>query len=75
VIPPGTKLQETVFPVDHVQQVGGKWTQTPLLPEVVALNETAKQFTGKEVRLFLRLLINDKRENVTLTFKIANMVQ
>ena len=33
VIPPGSKLQETVFPVDHVQQEDGKWKQQPILPD------------------------------------------
>ncbi len=95
VIPPGTKLQETVFPVDHIQQEDGKWTQLPILPDVAYifdsefLNELkaktswvqhayfpgTKQLAGKEVRLFLRLLVNDQKQNVTLTFKIASMIQ
>lgn len=91
VIPPGTKLQETVFPVDRVQQVDGKWTQVPILPELAyifdeqflreqawaraAYRPGTKNFTGEEVRLFLRLLVNEQKQNVTITFKIANMIQ
>jgi hypothetical protein len=95
VIPPGTKLQETVFPIDRVKQEDGKWMQVPILPEVAYifdrrfLNELrartswvqhvyfpgTAQLAGKEVRLFLRLLVNDQKQNVTLTFKIASMTQ
>jgi hypothetical protein len=99
VIPPGTKLQETVFPVDHITQVDGKWKQLPILPETAHLidPETArkraldrasmripepdlyrpgmKMLAGKEVRLFLRLLVNDQKQNITIPFKIAEMVQ
>ena len=92
VIPPGTKLQETVFPVDHVQQVNGKWQEVPLLPEKAYLYEPGferemraaigdyyhpgtKLLAGKEVRLFLRLLAGDQKQNVTIPFKIADMVQ
>ena len=99
VIPPGTKLQETVFPVDHVKLVDGKWQQEPILPEIATLidPELARQrsldraashiaepdiyragmknLTGKEMRLFLRILVNDQKQNVTIPFKIADMVQ
>lgn len=99
VIPPGTKLQETVFPVDHITQVDGKWKQVPLLPETAHLIDPElarkrsldrasmripepdvyrsgmKMLAGKEVRLFLRLLVNDQKRNVTIPFKIADMVQ
>jgi hypothetical protein len=94
VIPPGTKLQETVFPVDRVQQNSGKWTQLPILPDVAHLFDKerlqelrgtprwghdylpgTRQLTGKNVRLFLRLLLNDQKQNVTVTFKIVNMTQ
>lgn len=99
VIPPGTKLQETVFPVDRIKQVDGKWTQTPILPEMAriidpevarkrALDRASmgipepevyrpgmRSLAGKEVRLFLRVLINDQKQNVTIPFKIADMVQ
>jgi hypothetical protein len=34
-----------------------------------------KNLTGKEVRLFLRILVNDQKQNVTIPFKIADMVQ
>jgi hypothetical protein len=34
-----------------------------------------KLLTGKKVSLFLRLLVNDQKQNVTMTFKIANMIQ
>jgi hypothetical protein len=37
VIPPGTKLQETVFPVDHIRQLSGKWKQSPILPETARI--------------------------------------
>jgi hypothetical protein len=76
IIPPGTKLQETVFPVDHVKQSDGKWSQEPLLPSQLSVRApSAKPLTGKELKLFLRLLVNDQKQNVTLTFKIANMIQ
>jgi hypothetical protein len=92
VIPPGTKLQETVFPIDHIRQVDGKWKQVPLLPETAELVDAQwlalmrvpepdiyrpgmKMLAGKEVRLFLRLLVNDQKQNVTIPFKIADMVQ
>lgn len=99
VIPPGTKLQETVFPVDHIKQVDGKWKQTPILPETARIIDPQvarqrsldrasmhipepdlyrpgmKMLAGKEVRLFLRLLVNDQKQNVTIPFKIADMVQ
>jgi len=77
VIPPGTKLQETVFPIDHVRQEDGKWIQVPILPELTSGNEPnmirPKDLTGKEVRLFLRLLVNDQKRNVTIIFKIVHM--
>jgi len=41
---------------------------------VDALQET-KQPAGKEMRLFLRLLVNDQKQNVTMTFKIVNMTR
>ena len=99
VIPPGTKLQETVFPVDHIRQADGKWMQVPLLPETAVLMDFQwarqkslerasirmpepdiyrpgmKMLAGKEVRLFLRLLVNDQKQNVTIPLKIADMVQ
>jgi hypothetical protein len=95
VIPPGTKVQETVSPIDRIQQEDGKLVQLPMVPDVAYLfdpqfvNELkpkapwvqhaylpgAKHLAGKEVRLFLRLLVNDQKQNVTLTFKIANMIQ
>jgi hypothetical protein len=63
VIPPGTKLQETVFPIDRVRQEDGKWTQVPILPEFAYIPgmTKSKDLTGKETRLFLRLLVNDKK--------------
>jgi hypothetical protein len=99
VIPPGAKLQETVFPVDHITQVDGKWKQIPILPETAHLIDPElarkrsldrasmripeplvyrpgmKMLTGKEVRVFLRLLVNDQKQNVTIPFEIAQMVQ
>jgi hypothetical protein len=95
VIPPGTKLQETVLSIDRIREEDGKWTQLPILPDVAYifdkhfLNELkaktswvqhvyfpgAKNLTGKEVRLFLRLLVNEQKQNVTITFKIAGMIQ
>jgi hypothetical protein len=79
VIPPGTKLQETVFPIDRVRQEDGKWTQEPILPELANMGQTGttrpKDLTGKEARLFLRLLVNDQKQNVTITFKIVKMIQ
>jgi hypothetical protein len=76
VIPPGTKLQETVFPVDHVKQTREGWSQEPLLPADRSVGApSAKPLAGKELRLFLRLLVNDQKQNVTLMFKIANMIQ
>jgi hypothetical protein len=95
VIPPGSKLQETVFPVDRVQQEDGKWTQQPILPDTAWIFDRqfldklrkqttwvhhvylpgAKELTGKSVRLFLRLLVNDQKQNVTVSFKIVNMIQ
>jgi hypothetical protein len=99
VIPPGTKLQETVFPVDRIKQVDGKWAQTPILPETAriidpevarkrALDRASKRMpepefyrpgmrslAGKEVRLFLGVLVNDQKQNVTIPIKIADMVQ
>ena len=90
VIPPRSKLQETVFPVDHIRQVDGRWKQVPLLPDIAVVSDPGnesngpepnyyrpgtKLLAGKEVRLFLRLLVDDKKQNVTIPFKIANMVQ
>jgi hypothetical protein len=91
VIPPGAKLQETVFPIDRIQQEDGKWTQLPILPDVAYIFDEqflsevkwaqhvylpgTKQLAGKELRVFLRLLVNDQKQNVTLTFKIASMIQ
>jgi hypothetical protein len=99
VIPPGTKLQETVFPVDRIRQVSGKWKQVPILPETAHIIDPQvarqrsldrasrrmpepdiyrpgmKDLTGKEMRLFLRLLVNDQKQTVTIPFKIADMVQ
>ena len=97
VVPPGTHLQETVFPVDRIQREDGKWTQVPMLPDRAYIFD--KQFlselqsgpldgwvnhvylpgrtnlTGKEIRLFLRLIVGEQKQNVTVTFKIVNMVQ
>jgi hypothetical protein len=99
VVPPGTKLQETVFPVDHIRQVSGKWKQVPILPETARIIDPqverrraldrasmrvpepeiyrpgSKMLAGKEVRLFLRMLVNDQKQNVTIPFKIEDMVQ
>jgi hypothetical protein len=99
VIPPGTRLQETVFPVDRIKQAGGKWKQVPILPETAYITDPQvarqrsldrasmhipepdiyrpgmKMLAGKEVRLFLRLLVNDQKQNVTIPFKIADMIQ
>jgi hypothetical protein len=76
VIPPGTKLQETVFPIDRIKQKSdGSLYQDPLFPEVVQNGSSSKppldSLVGKEVRLFLRLLVDDQKQNVTIAFKVA----
>jgi hypothetical protein len=94
VIPPGTKVQETVFPVSRIEQQEGQLSQRPIIPaeawiigDQKRLQELRadrlrrmylpgdKELAGKSVRLFLRLLVGDKKENVTLTFDIAGMAQ
>jgi hypothetical protein len=37
VVPPGSKFQETVFPVDRVVQEDGKWVLKPILPDTAYL--------------------------------------
>jgi hypothetical protein len=82
VVPPGAKLQETIFPLSHIESKGGKWKQQPLLTEEVLYEDgssapktPAPDLTGKELRLYLRLLIGDLKRNVPITFKIAGMAQ
>jgi hypothetical protein len=75
VIPPGTRLRETVFPVDRIKQRSdGTLYQVGLFPEVIE-NESSNKphlelLVGKEVRLFLRLQVNDQKQNVTISFKV-----
>jgi hypothetical protein len=45
------------------------------MPEPDIYRPGMKMLAGKEVRLFLRLLVNDQKQNVTIPFKIADMVQ
>jgi hypothetical protein len=79
VIPPGAKLQETVFPVDRILQSpdpDGHLFQSWLFPDIVTSRTEAehlKSLGGKEVRVFLRLLVNDRKENLTIPFKVANV--
>jgi hypothetical protein len=35
--------------------------------------EQLESLGGKEVRVFLRLLVNDRKENLTIPFKVANV--
>lgn len=78
VIPPGTKLQETIFPIDHIRQNGkGELYQAGLFPELAengASIQNAELFEplkGKTVRLFLQLLVGDKKINVTIPFEVV----
>jgi len=78
VIPPGTMLQETVFPVDRIRQKSdGSLYQDALFPEAVQNGSSNKPpldlLVGKEVKLFLRLLVDDQKQNVTITFKIVEV--
>jgi hypothetical protein len=45
------------------------------IPEPEVYRPGTKMLAGKEVRLFLRLLVNDQKQNVTIPFKIADMIQ
>lgn len=78
VVPPGAKLRETVFPIDRIKQdKDGSSYQIGLFPETVENGSSDKPalgfLVGKEVRLFLRLLINDQKQNVTIPFKIVQV--
>ena len=80
VIPPGTKLQETVFPIDRIKgNTDGTLYQAGLFPELVengaAIHnaELIGPLKGKEVKLFLRLLVNDQKRNVTIPFKVVDV--
>jgi hypothetical protein len=75
VIPPGTRLQETVFPIGRIKQSSdGSLYQAGLFPEIIQNGSSAKphleSLVGKEVKLFLRLLVNDQKQNVTIVFKV-----
>jgi hypothetical protein len=79
VIPPGAKLQETVFPVDRVRQSSdGGLYQEALLPEATESRTRAAELginalVGREVKVFLRLIVNDQKQNVTIPFKVVSV--
>ena len=78
IMPPGTKLKETVFPVAQIKQkTDGSLYQESLFPEVIRNATTSepslRSLKGKELRLFLRFLVNDQKQNVTIAFKVAGV--
>lgn len=79
VIPPGAKLQEAVFPVDRIRQSSdGSLYQQTLLPEATESRKQAAELginvlVGKEVKVFLGLIVNDHKQNVTIPFKIVGV--
>jgi hypothetical protein len=80
VLEPGTKLQETVFPVDRIKQSrDGTLYQAPLFPESVENGASVRNterlapLKGKEVKVFLRLLVNDQKQNIMIPFKVVDV--
>ena len=83
LIPPGAKIQETIFPIDHIRHNSdGSLYQAPLFPDIIWMNgpnaskqteAAAGSLTGKEVRIFLRLLVNEQKLNVTIPFKVVGV--
>jgi hypothetical protein len=78
IIPPGTNVKETVFPIDRITQGSDGLSQKPLLPAVVNLGSSPTKnmlplLEGKEIKLFLRILVNDQRQNITIPFTIKSV--
>lgn len=83
-IPPGAKVQETVFPVSHVEAKsdGAGWTERPIFANEVAFAYgssapivDAPDVRGKEIKLYLRLLVGEQKRNVPITFKVVSMAK
>jgi hypothetical protein len=76
VIPPNAKVSEMVFPSDHINSSSEKWTQKPLLPYPLRLDsnvEQIDQLVGKEIRLFMRFIVNEKKVDRTFSLKIIGI--
>lgn len=73
VVPPFAKLNETVFPSVNVEFVSSKWSTKPLLPSSFRLAEDSSYLdalVGKSLRLFLRMMIDEKKVDYLATFKV-----
>lgn len=76
VIPPMAKVSDTVYPSDYVVFSEDKWKNLPILPFTVGINNDPASFNfyvGKSVRLYLRLLIEDKKVDYLVSFTITEV--
>ncbi len=71
VIPPMSKLTDSVFPVDYVEwsTIGKSWNKMSFFPGDIS----SKQLKGRNLKLFLPIDINGKVVNYQFVFKIDDV--
>ncbi len=74
-VPPGARLTETAYPASLVSLAGNRWLKNPIPPvELSASSATSLQgLRGAELKLFLRLLIDEKKVDHSVVFKITEV--
>lgn len=72
IIPPTAKIQDIVFPTDHIYYTSGKyggWNKIPIFPEA----PKARLFKGKTFSVFMPLEINGTVKNYLFTFIVEDV--
>lgn len=75
-VPPFAKLSENVFPTNNINLSNSRWSKTPLLPAVFSLTDDTSRvdaLVGKSLRLFLRMMIEEKKVDYLATFTITSI--
>ena len=72
IIPPTAKIEDMVFPSDHIYYTSGKyggWNEIPIFPEA----PKARLFKGRSFSVFMPLEINGILKNYLFTFIVEDV--
>jgi hypothetical protein len=71
LIPPLAKINETMFPADHVKSTSSGWSKLPMWTDLVELtedNSPLKKFEGAMFSLFMPIEVQGKTKNYNFIF-------
>jgi hypothetical protein len=68
-VPPGSTLEDFIFPSDEIEMLGGKWIQHMLFPDA----PLAAGLKGKTFSIFLPLEVNGAKKTYNFVFRIDDI--